>query len=174
MPNSTSNLPAVPVMFQIKFFSISIPMIIFVFSTVIVPEFCSIIVYPKTVWKIDFSLHITTIETNSGFQSVLNLTAPLITYINVFKNWHYEMSHSYLGVAQVSVNHNQNLVTSKVCQFNRMVNSFWTLYLQIQILSYLWNPQINFFPNFQHQNVINQKTLHQILFSSPFSNFIHK
>ena len=59
---------------------------IFVFSTVIAPQFRSIIVYPKTVWKIDFSLHFTTIGTKSGLQGVLSLTAPMITEINVFKN----------------------------------------------------------------------------------------
>ena len=97
---------------------------IFVFSTVIAPQFCSIIVYPKTVWKNDFSLHFTTIGTKSGLQGVLSLIAQMVTDINVLEYYFFEIYHSYLGVAQVSVNHHQILVTSKFFLFNRMVNSF--------------------------------------------------
>ena len=143
------------------------------FSTVIVPEFSSIIVYPKTVWKNDFIALYYYWNQFSGFQSVLNLTAPLITYINVFKNRHYEMSHSYLGVAHVSVNHNQFLVTSKVFLPNRMLKSFYTISLQNQNLNYLWKLQIKGFPKIKHQNVINQRALNQLLLSTFSSNFIH-
>ena len=57
------------------------------FSTVIVPEFCSITVYPKTVGKKDFLLHFATIEISSSLQSVLILIAPMVLDINVLENY---------------------------------------------------------------------------------------
>ena len=61
-------------------------MITIVFSRVIVPEFCSITVYPKTVRKKDFLLHFATMEISSSLQSVPSLIAPMVTDINVLEN----------------------------------------------------------------------------------------
>ena len=62
-------------------------MIKFDFSTVIVPQFCSITVHPKTVRKEDFLLHFATIEISSSLQSVLILIAPMVLDINMLENY---------------------------------------------------------------------------------------